>query len=61
MYPSPPNILWVPASKVLTEVDRNCNRSQMLSVKRNPVAPLKNYKPGFTTSNTPYLNGNLNK
>jgi hypothetical protein len=21
MYPSPPDILWVPASKVLTEVD----------------------------------------
>jgi hypothetical protein len=42
MYPSPPGILWVPASEVLTKIDPEITMGCMLSLKGNPVTPLRN-------------------
>jgi hypothetical protein len=44
MYLSPPDILWVPASKVLTKVDLETamGRTYVISEKKNPDAPLRN-------------------
>lgn len=66
MYPSLQEMLWVGASKSAYKSGSiNCSVSWMLSVKRNSVVLLKNYKTGFaewiavSMGSISYVYGNL--
>jgi hypothetical protein len=42
MYPSQPDILWAPPSKLLVKVEPETAACHMLSFKRDPVVLLRN-------------------
>jgi hypothetical protein len=48
MYPLLPDILWFHLQKCLHKLVQKLQQvAHMLPMKRNPVTPLRNWKPGF--------------